>query len=278
MERSIWFGTKDYARWLPAPSVNNYASGAANWTTKTSYLNGGAYVRNSFGSHREYNLAWNLKSQAELNPVLDFAQGLYGDGLIYWVDPFAQYTNVLPKDWSAPMLGGYDGISLTGDVRPTLTPTSANSFGFPTQSAVFTSVGVGGAATYVPIPPNHDLIVRAYGSGTANMTVKQTNQSPVIVPWTTVDDMNNAGNLRRFSADALGSGVEVYLGAGASATVTAVMAQIVKAGETPHWDGFLSGQGNTGCRFEGMPQSSPYSAAMDKIGMSAKLVEVGAWL
>lgn len=283
MDRHIWFGTRDYMRWIPAPAVANYAGGAANWSTRQNYLNGGAYVRNSFGSHREYSLSWNLRSQAELNPIVDFAQGMYGTGLIYWVDPFATYTNVFPKDWATPYLGALDGVNIadTAD-RPTLVPTSANPHGFPTQSAVFTGVPNGtNKSAWIPIPPGHDLIVRAYGSengGIIRFVARQDGVSTQI-GWNEVTDISNGG--RRFNGGPTGSWVEVFLNTGAptaTAIVTGLMGRIVKEGESGAFDRFYSGQGNSGCRFEGMPQSSPYSAVMDKIGMSAKLVEVGAWL
>lgn len=289
MDRHIWFGTKDYARWIPAPAVANYAGGAANWNTRQNYLNGGAYVRNSYGSHREYSLSWNLRSQRELNPIIDFAQGMYGQGLIYWVDPFAAYTNVLPKDLATPYLGALDGVIITGntaalDVRPTLVPTSSNPHGFPIQSASI----VGNSSTfarrfYIPIPPGHDFIMRAWGAetnGVVRYYTQQTNQAAFSLGWSTVDSMT-AGSIRRINGGTTGSGVEVYLGGSggtAAGIATGAMAQIVKAGEPGNWESFQSGQGNSGCRFEGVPQSSPYSAALDKVGMSAKLVEVGAWL
>lgn len=284
MDRHIWFGTRDAMRWVPAPAVSNYAGGAVNWSSRMQYLNGGAYVRNSYGSHREYSLSWNLRSQFELNVIVDYAQGMYGTGLIYWSDPFAMYTNVVPKDWATPYLAALDGANITDlDVRPTLTATSANVYGFPTQSAVITGVtGDKARKVYIPIPPGHDLLLGAWGStnsGTIGMKAQQTNQTAVLMVWKPVNDMSMT-NVRRFSGGTTGSGIELWINGGtaaASATVTGVMGVIVKEGEGVEWQQFQSGQGHSGCRFEGIPQSSPYSAALDKIGMSAKLVEVGAW-
>lgn len=287
MDRGMWFGTKDYATWVPAPAVNGYTASSMNWSNKVTFLNGGANVRRSFGSHREYGMTWNPKPQHELSPIMDFAQGLHGDGLIYWSDPFAEYTNVLPKEWAAPVLGaeGRDGVNITGNAqRPTVVPTSANSNGFPAFSAVITNTtGDKGRKATILIPPGKDLLIGAFGSengGTIRYKVQQKNQAAVTLNWKTVDDLSMT-NVRRFSGGDAGSYVEVWINgsvAAATAVVAGAMAKIVPAGSGEPWDRFVSGQGSSGCRFDGMPVTTPYSAALDLVGMTANLTEVGAWL
>lgn len=280
----IWFGTKDYATWVPAPSVANYASAATNWSSKVSFLNGGANVRRSFGSHREYAMTWNPKPQHMLSPISDFAHGLHGEDLIYWSDPFAEYTNIMPKDWATPVLGARGSVSVFGNQPPTAVPTSANTNGFPAFSAAITNVGNGNnKKTTILIPPGKDLIVRAYGSesgGLIRLIVRDRAGSSLQVPWGSVNDMNGTSPVR-VEGGTDGNWVEVYFNSGspgATAIISGVMAQIVDAGSTPLWERFISGQGNSGCRFDGTPATTPYSAALNLVGMTANLVEVGAWL
>lgn len=61
-------------------------------------------------------------------------------------------------------------------------------------------------------------------------------------------------------------------------TLSGIIVQCLPIGETPELGGFISGQGHSGCQFAGKPTQSAYSAALDKVGVSAKLVETGAWL
>lgn len=139
MRRGIWMGTRDHAMWVPAPSISGYGSSSVGWSSKSVFLNGRASVRRSQGSHKEYQMTWTNKSQGDLLPVHDFAQGMYGDGFIYWSDPFAEKTNVLPKDWATPQLGaeGKDGLNVCGGIRrPTLVSSDPGRYGFPAQAAV----------------------------------------------------------------------------------------------------------------------------------------------
>ena len=56
------------------------------------------------------------------------------------------------------------------------------------------------------------------------------------------------------------------------------MVQILRTGRTPQPGGFISGQGNAGCEFDADPTQTPYNAVLDRVGMSAKLIETGPWL
>lgn len=284
--RSIWFGTKDFATWIPAPSISGYGASSVGWSSKSQYLNGGAGGRRSTGSHREFTMTWSNKSQADLLPLMDFAQGLFGAGLIYWSDPFAEPTNIFPKDWATPQLSveGQDGVNITNGPRPARTPVGANRYGFPVFAAEVSGFSTAGSKrALVLIPPNRDLIVRAYGqnnTGTVNYQLNQPGRGVVSMAWTAITDLNNAANLKRFSGGPNGSYAEVYLAAsstGASATINGLMGQIVPSGTTPTWQRFFSGRGHSGCRFEGFPMESPYSAPLDMIGMTANFTEMGAW-
>jgi hypothetical protein len=98
---TMWMGTRDFADWVPACSINADFS-SVGWSAKTTYLNGGAYVRRSRGTHKEYELNWPLSPRDDLRKIDDLAKGLWGDGLIYFLDPFAMDKNVLPPHWASP--------------------------------------------------------------------------------------------------------------------------------------------------------------------------------
>lgn len=275
MDRKVWMATRAYGAWVPAPAINLDAS-PSGWSATSNFLNGGANVRNSTGSHRTFNLSWNLASQEELMPILNFAQGMYGDGLVYYSDPFAQRFNVMPRDWATPYVGGADGVILTGTVRPTLTNSGLTAQGFPFQQAAYNNVVTANSRqVWIPIPPGYKLVIAAYGSGTGNASwrVLPDGGSETVLPWRA----DLTGAMSTFSGV---TGASIYLGGSGtnSATTAGIMAFVVPVAETVPVTQFNAGLGTSGMRFEGLPSMSQYSAVMNKVGMNARMVEVGAWL
>jgi hypothetical protein len=119
----MWFGTRSYMVEVTDPQMNpDYES--VGWGESTQYLNGGLGVSQSVAAHQEFFLSWAAMSRAEVRKITDFADGVYGTGLIYWLDPVAADQNVLPQQWATPSIGAYDGVPLAGDIRPV---ASANS-------------------------------------------------------------------------------------------------------------------------------------------------------
>lgn len=174
----MYFGTRERMTWVKAPAFNPDIS-KVGWSATNLFLNGGASVRRSTVSHKEYQFAWNLASAEDIAAISDYADGLYGDDLIYFLDPFAMTTNLLPQMWATPRLGVSDGIDFAnGARRPTLITTPTNSLGYPTKSAVYTfnSSSVF-ESVYIPIPPGYALNFGANGSatGTAAVVVADAN-------------------------------------------------------------------------------------------------------
>ena len=56
-----------------------------------------------------------------------------------------------------------------------------------------------------------------------------------------------------------------------------MMMQVLPAGSVRPVERFISGQGTSGLSFVNQPTVSAYSAALDRIGVSAELVETEAW-
>jgi hypothetical protein len=55
------------------------------------------------------------------------------------------------------------------------------------------------------------------------------------------------------------------------------MVQVLETGVTPETGGFISGQGNSGLQFTAQPAYTPYSAALDKVGVVVELTEYYGW-
>lgn len=181
--KTMYFGTKERMTWVKAPAFDMNIS-KVGWGTSSQYINGGASVRRSATSHKEYQMSWNLASHTDIAEISDYADGLYGDDLIYFLDPFAIDTNLLPQYWATPRLGVQDAPVFTGsDIRPTLTATPANNLSYPTMSAVYTfDINSEFASLYIPVPAGYTFHFGAHGSstGTAAVTVSTSAQNPVV--------------------------------------------------------------------------------------------------
>lgn len=168
----MYFGTRERMTWVKAPAFDMGIS-KVGWGSSSQYLNGGAGVRRSVSSHKEYSMSWNLATHQDIAEINDYADGLYGNDLIYFLDPFAIDTNLLPQFWAAPRLGVEDGPVFNGsDVRPTEGVTEANSFSYPTRTAVYTfDTASKFASIYIPVPTGYTFHFGAHGSSTGTAAV-----------------------------------------------------------------------------------------------------------
>jgi len=252
-------------------------------------MNGGAGVRTSRAGHWEYTLTWNAKKRADVRPIVDMYDGLYdtvpGTNPIYFIDPFAADANLFSQAWASPFMAGYDAMPMIQGVRPRLVPTEINPYDYPVRSARYENTGTP-AQFYLPIPPGHTLHVGMHGSTTGagammmrRITARfpETTSAPEVLPMTPVTSTTRFSNTIRGDENTFG--VEFYLAtAGGTTTISGMMAQILPDGQRPFASEFISGQGNSGCAFASRPEESPQSAARDIYGLSAELVEIGAWL
>src|SRR5665647_1312007 len=164
MASVFYFGTRERMAWVKAPAIDTDIS-KIGWNVEGIFLSGGAYARGSTTSHKRYQFAWNLASQKDVYGVLDYADGLYGEGLIYFLDPFASETNLLPSFWAAPRLQAEDAPSLVIDKIPTLVNTATNVNNYPTKSAVYTFVaGDTFSELWIPVPSGYTFHFGAHGS------------------------------------------------------------------------------------------------------------------
>lgn len=118
---ALWFGTHAGGmRWMPTP-LSGAEMSPEGWESGGTLLNGGGYQQNSFGSHKTYTFEWPSSSSREAAAKMKaYADGTYGRGLIYFVDPLIYDQNVLPAQWADPsMVLDYEGASHVYGEDPT---------------------------------------------------------------------------------------------------------------------------------------------------------------
>lgn len=271
-DKIMFMGPRGALQAVPACTINPDFS-AFGWTSKSSSLNGRANVRGSFASHKEYAMSWSPTSRDRLRVITDIHSGMFGTGAIFFLDPMAMDKNVLPEHWGFPAQAALDAPVLVGDVRPTIVATPANGLGYPINSVTY-SAGAA-LALHIPIPAGFVAWVGWHGSGSGGLKV-----TPVISSiatgtpeYPTVLAVTDAQRMNASYAGPTYVGIDLELVGGTGSVFSGIMVQVLPAGVTPETGGFISGQGNAGCKFEGAPTQTPYGAALDLVGMSAKLTE-----
>lgn len=312
--KKFWFGTEDYAKWMvtPAQGAN---MGPSAWGEGGTFLSGGGFQYNSFGSHREYVLEWSGSSTYEAaQEMLDFYNGSYGDGLIHFVLPTIYDKNILPSQWASPST--LEGpTSLVPGVVPTITRSGPinqllSGTSFPRASVGYSIVPPGGEpgkSLFIPVPEGFDLVLGFTGTADPDAGVFATPISvgskaagtpirirpvlrtlPAETPVVT-DVVSGAGR----------AGVRLWIGKTAEAPISSVQivalcARLVPSGSmvsipdlNAPFDQFpaiarkpwVGGMGHSGCRFE-----SPPTAVLNTginggtAAYAANFREVGTWL
>lgn len=281
----VWFGTRNYMQWVSAPAVDIQA-GKQGYANTISFLGGGAAVRRSKAGAKRYSMAWNMKHREDIEPILDYADGLYGNGYIYYMDPFAMDRNVLPAYLAAPYINYYDGPFVVDDTRPTLTTAITSSNGYPLESALYKLTASSKVpSVFVPIPEGHTLYIGAHGS------VQAGNGAVTVTPWTSAVGAGTTVNLPFLSTGTTQrtnsqwsyangvQGVTISLRTTSTGTLQldGLIAQVAPDGAVLPSGGFISGQGSSGLSFASSPSVSQYSAALDRVGCAVELIETEAW-
>lgn len=284
MSGYVWFGTKAHMQWVTAPAVD-ITAGKVGYNASANFLNGGAWHRRSKTSAKQYALSWNMKHADEVQPILDYADGVYGNGFVYYVDPFIAERNVLPAYVANPSMNAYDGPWLAGGERPTLVTHASSTNGYPTESAQYTITSSATVpSVFIPIPEDHTVYVGAHGSvqsGNARVTVTPVissiaNGTPVDLTLLAVtDDRTNAS--WSYSSGIIG--VEISMASSSTGVIQldGLIAQVAPDGAVLPSGGFISGQGSSGMSITEQPAMSQYSAALDRVGVSMSLLETEAW-
>ena len=281
MIRTMWFGTKQFSRWIKVHSPGS-GHGMSGYSDRIDYLNGLVGVRESANGHMTYSLAWNRMSHEQTRQVTDFAYGIYGGGLLYLAEPSSMPLNVLNKAWSAPGLATKDAVPIAGKARPELVQNLDQGRGYPLDMAKYTlSAADTSRSFYVPIPPGYQAQIGVHGdpSSTLRVRAQPTVRGIASGVPTSLTMLSTATNARFSHTFAGGeqTGVEISLQTGTAGTITlaGIMVRVVPIGTTGGELGdFISGQGSAGLRFIGRVNPVPYSIAHDSYGLAATLEEV----
>lgn len=110
MPGQMYFGNRARMTWVKCPD-SGMGMGGSRYSSEGVFLNGGAFVRNSATGHRAYDMSWNFLRADEKDAIRSYLDGVYGTGLLYFLDPFAMRRNVLPTAWAAP------GVAVDGGPR-----------------------------------------------------------------------------------------------------------------------------------------------------------------
>lgn len=256
--KNLWFGTHASGmRWMPTP-LSGAEMSPEGWSTGGTLLNGGGYQQNSFGSHKTYTFEWPSSSAREAAALMKaYADGTYGRGLIYFVDPLLYDQNILPAQWADPsMVLDYEGAShVYGEVPTRVATTNPKPNRLPFISAVYDLSYIRSGfrgfedAVFIPIPEGHSLMLGAVytstGSGGVFVSWQDSNGSVQTAQRLTQVSPAEVDN---FLPDVAVNGEGVWLWVGksaagvASVTITAMIARLVKTSDfntgSVYGDGF----------------------------------------
>jgi len=269
--------------WIPCPQSPMEAA-SEGISEETRLLNGGSYVVRTMGSRRKYDLIWS-GTIAELQPVKDLFDGVYGIGPYFFLDPMAT-KNVLPPHWATPSLSG-------GKLWPTLVNSAVPVIAATTISSVYTPPPFAASYTLpsaiplyaattpkllIPIPPTATLSLRLWGSvtGTATVQLRLTNRTTGAVTLSTLTP-TAIGAITSLSG-ATYSHVEFFITKTTTAASTITLAAFVATVGVPAviW---AAGEGHSGVEFLGQLGHTNYQAmGLGRKIMAMAAVEVGSWL
>ena len=289
MASQVYFGNATKQLWIKSP-LSGMSASVEGWATETTMLNGRAYIRRSKAGHRKFSPSWvgpaNSSSLSEsLTTIKDFADGLYGDGPFFWVDPYAAKTNMMPPHWAAPMLTEQDWPNLAPGIAPTFSTTSAAQ-GYPIKYATYeTTAGYESSNKLtIIIPSGYKLAFGWHGpSGDADQGVRilPYKRSTGLADTALNPNRITTGAVTRTNTNISGttySHVEIFIATTNASTlnISAMIAQVIPESQSVPNGEFISGRGTTGLEFATSPQIEYYSANINdgQIGMSVDWVEV----
>lgn len=299
----MWFGTADYMQWIDPP-LSGAEMSPEGWSAGGTSINGGGWGVNSFGSHKTYTFEWSDASAIEAAMLMkSYADGTYGRGLIYFLDPLSYGRNVLPARLASPgMAVGYEGGTLVYGVTPTAQlNTGWAENGFPKYAARYDLAAVGTGfrgpeeATFIPIPPGYTLMLGAYyaSTGTGGIYINRQLADGTISATAEKLTAISIGVTNKVSSMSISGVPGIWIWAGRTTfeasvvTARAMIARLIPTADVSKtavvtklrnapWVG---GMGHSGCRFEGKPTYIANNGVNGgQAGYAASFREVGSWL
>lgn len=272
MSGKVYFGTLEKMQWVKAPATG-VNLGREGWIDTQTDLSGGSYAHQSAWGAKRFEFSWGASPSDEVYAITDYRSGVWGSGLLYYVDPFAMDANVLPDNFSIPWKlkvmsrMGYDASLTPVDALPTVRNLPRGYRFFLGQVSPWVTI---------PIPPGYTLHVaysattnalqRRYPNNTTG-TVTATTAAAANWTWTAFNSTSYAHIALRWSPTA-------------STDIYGAIAVLLPTGQSPAVNKpWCLGRGNWGLAFAGEPQISGISAALgDSGGLvsgSVSLLEVG---
>ena len=265
MGGKVWFGTEKDMGWVPAPLTGASLQNVF-WRASGVFLNGGGFQRQSHVHHKEMSLSWAVQNLADLDAVI---RAFNSGERMYYLDPVTAQYNAVPPYWAQ-----YQDEA--PDLFPTLTEsnpiTGTNTLGYSTKTRQYTVNKAVSSQLKLVVPTGYKLYFGVHGARTG--TAEFVLNSAACTPLTTTDSTRtnvvlNGGQTYTFGVRGEGT-----------VTINGLIGAI-----RPDTDpalgsgGFITGHGTTGLALKGEPQLTEYSAGIPnaQIGLSADLIEVGAW-
>lgn len=284
----VYFGNKDKQLWIKAPKTGLKAVNSGK-VVQNDYLSGRSSIKRSQASKRTYDPSWlgyqNSEDGASIYVLKDFADGLYGDGPFYFIDPYAIDQNVLPPHWAAPMLTERDWPSLSSDFSALFVQESvSNNYPMRYASYVTTAGYVSDNKLTIIIPQDYSLSFGWHGPSSGSTTgvrivpyLRSNGEADTAINPTKIATSSTTRTNVKIKGDTY-SYVEIFIATAAISTVniTGMIAQILPEAASVATGGFISGRGTTAIEFGQIPEIEYYSAAIGDglIGLSASWVEV----
>ena len=271
----------------------------SGWSADGTLLNGGGFQLNSFNSHKQYIFEWPSTSSRQVAQLMkSFADGSFGRGLIYFVDPLIYDTNILPAMWADPSMGvGIEGGSLVQGLEASPVPTSGGEdLGLPVVSAYYNldSIFPGWRgkeeAVFIPIPDGYNLALGSFHSqtGAGRVAVRGQSLTGALGTISFLTGLpNNSPVVTNLTIPGAGvAGVWLYVGRSASgagsvtlAGMTARLFKDTKTMASVSSGPWIGGQGHSGCRFIGKPTLVNNTGVNNgQVSFAASFREVGSWL
>lgn len=293
MDRKVYFGNASKQVWINAPRTG-LQSPSVGFSSTQQLLNGRAFVKRSHGSHRTFNPSWlgslnDATLENSLQTVKDFADGIYGDGPFYWLDPYATDTNLLPPHWAAPALSRTDWPAIASFEPTEYVATDANLLNYPPLSAHYEHPDVSLTTPIrkmrIIIPTGYTLffgwhgeIVSGDGTIYVDRILRSTGAAETLV--TTPISVTSSNRTNAIINGDKYSMVDIYIGKGDAEVcdiiIAGMIAQVLPSSSFPAGGDFISGRGTSGIEFGSGVQIEYYSSAVNsgQIGMSAEWIEV----
>lgn len=270
----IWFGVPSVKmQYTPAPRAGLQRSHVGYYEGVT-LENGKRKSRRSAQTSSVFNMDFfgNSGDLTGTDVYNKYANGFYGNGLLYFSDYYAGLQNAMSAEWASPYLINQGFSNITSNA-PTFAATASNTFNQPPQTATWSitdAVGVFTKKMTIAIPPTHTLYVGASGSktGTAVVRVRPYNPDGSFASTTDLTLLSATAG-PRVNASFAGSSytaVDIYLTrttTGASTiSITSMMALLYESTATSpaaivtnHQDG----EGHHGLSFSGETTTETYA-------------------